>query len=75
MKQTSHQLADALAKGFRYFPENKPSLRPGITVRLRQAPEGKFALGQLEQHTLVRVDSEEDVAMLMAGVEEEKDAA
>lgn len=66
MKQSSHSLADAIAQGYRYYSANKPPLRPGVTVRLRNGGE----------NTIVRLDSEEDVAMLMATTQEEpKDAA
>ena len=54
MKQDRHELADALAKGYRYEPQNKPPLRPGCTVRLRKGNE----------HTLVRIESEEDVTAI-----------
>ena len=54
------ELGDALAHGFRYDPMNKPPLRPGCTVRLRKGNE----------HTLVRIESEEDVEALKASVSE-----
>ena len=60
MTQPRHELAHALAEGYRYDPTNKPPLRPGCTVRLRKGDE----------HTLVRLDSEEHVTTLKQAMEE-----
>ncbi len=58
-KQQRHELARALAEGYRFDPTNKPPLRPGTHVRLRKGDE----------HTVVRLESEDEVTTLKKAME------